>query len=226
MKSLRWLGHSMFLLTSAQGLRIVTDPFGKDVPYPQPDVTADVVTVSHQHSDHNASEVVKGNPVLLEGVSRKVNDFAKVDRTIKDTRFRTVKTFHDSERGSRRGLNAVFVIADAGPIICHLGDLGHVPDDEAVREIGPVDVLLIPVGGYYTIGAVEAWEVVARIKPRVVVPMHYKTAAVGTWPIAPVEEFLKGKDNVRMVGSSEISFDKESLPASTEVFVLEPPSGR
>lgn len=224
MRSLRWFGHSTFLITSDQGLRILTDPFGKDVPYPGIDVTADIVTVSHQHFDHNAAEVVKGNPVVLEGVARKGADFVKVDRTLKDTHFRTVKTFHDPERGVKRGLNAVFVMADASTTVCHLGDLGHVVDEETAREIGPVDILLIPVGGYYTIGASEGWEVVDRLKPRVVIPMHYKTPAIATWPIASVEEFLKGKDRVRRVGGSELSLGEGNLPESTEVFVLEPPA--
>lgn len=226
MKTLKWLGHAAFLLVSDEGLRIVTDPFGKDVPYPAIDVTADVVTVSHQHFDHNASGLVKGNPIVLEGVVSKGAGVARIDRVIRDTRFRTVSSFHDAEHGTRRGPNAVFVIADASTTVCHLGDLGHVPDDEKVREIGPVDVLLVPVGGHYTIGPEEAWAVVSRLKPRVVIPMHYRTRYAESWPIAAVDEFIRGRPGVKKLESSEVAIDRQSLPDATEVVVPEPPASR
>lgn len=223
MRDLKWLGHAAFFLVSDDGLRIVTDPFGKDVPYPEINVEADVVTVSHQHFDHNAVRTVRGNPVVLEGVTSKGTGASKMDRTIRDTRFRTVRTFHDAERGAKRGANAVFVISDESLTVCHLGDLGHLLDEDAVREIGSIDVLLVPVGGYYTIGAAEAWELVNNLKPRVVIPMHHKTNALATWPIASVEDFVRGRSEVRRFGVSAVTLEREKLPETTEVWVLQQP---
>ena len=128
-------------------------------------------------------------------------------------------TFHDPSGGSERGENTVFTFNVDGIQICHLGDLGHVLSRKELTEIGPVDILLAPVGGFFTIDAKEAAQVAESIKPKVLIPMHFKTEKCD-FPIAPVEDFLKGKARVRQTGTSEAAFDKASLPAVMEIVVL------
>lgn len=212
---IEWLGHACFLITSSDGTRILTDPYDPSVGYRDMNVEADVVTVSHDHFDHNYVKGVGGSPEVVEGPGR---------RTAKGIEFLGVGTFHDTSGGAQRGRNTVFVFEVDGLKVCHLGDLGHVLTEEQVREIGEVDVLLIPVGGTFTIGPQEAWRVVEQLKPKVVIPMHFKTPAVGL-PIAPVDDFISGRPNVKRVGASEVEITKEALPAETEVWVLEPSRG-
>lgn len=213
---MRWLGHACFEIRSPGGLRIITDPFASQVPYPFEPVECDVVTVSHEHDDHNAADRVLGDPVVLRGVdpiTRKVN---VIDKKIGDVRFETVRSYHDEAGGKQRGENAIFKITLPKLTVVHLGDLGHGIDRSTAEIIGAVDVLLIPVGGYYTIDAIKALAVVSALAPKVVVPMHYKTEHVSSWPIAGVEEFLRlWSGPVRNVSGDVSLFD---LPEKTEVW--------
>ncbi len=206
MVSLRWFGHACFMIRGSK--TVVTDPFHqRDVGYPTPDVEADIVTVSHDHFDHNKVEVLKGNPKVVRGAG---------EFEVEGVKIKGVKTFHDSSGGRQRGENVVFKIELDGIKFCHLGDLGHVLGDEEVKEIGDVDVLLVPVGGFFTIGPEEASKVVEQLSPKVVVPMHYKTEVID-FPIKPVDEFLKGKENVRRFDTSEVEV---KIPERREIWVL------
>lgn len=206
---IKWLGHACFLLTTTGGVKILTDPFDETVGYPLPAEAPDVVTVSHQHFDHNAVGLVKGKPEVVEGTGA---------RQVKGIAFRGVATFHDKEKGAKRGPNTVFVIEADGVKVCHLGDLGHPLDAAKRQEIGPVDVLLIPVGGTFTIDADEAAALVREMRPRIAVPMHYKTQYL-SFPITPVDDFLKHFSGVRRESVLEVS--PENLPPATSVVVLE-----
>lgn len=205
---IEWLGHACFRIETADGVRILTDPFDEQVGYPVPAVEADIVTVSHQHFDHNAVSVVRGRPrVVQEPGEHRIGGIAVTG----------VSTFHDPEGGAQRGSNIVFVIAADNLRICHLGDLGHRLNQEQLDRIGPVDVLLIPVGGHFTIDAAEAAETVAAVRPRIAVPMHYKTRYMN-FPIKGVEEFTKRFDKVSERPRLEVTPD--NLPEPTEVVVL------
>lgn len=175
-----WYGQSCFLIETP-GKKIITDPFYNQMGYPMPNIASDIVTVSHQHGDHNAVATVPGQPQVVQTTG--VHTFDGISIT-------GIKSFHDQTKGSQRGKNIIFVIQAKGIRICHLGDLGHLLDQPTLKEIGEVDVLLLPVGGYYTIDAGEAKEVAAQINPYVVVPMHYKTEYIRL-PISPVTEFLQ-----------------------------------
>jgi L-ascorbate metabolism protein UlaG (beta-lactamase superfamily) len=141
-------------------------------------------------------------------------------KTVKGISIKGVSTYHDPSEGSERGANTIFTLQIDGIRLCHLGDLGHVLSDKEVAEVGPVDILLIPVGGFFTIDAKEATHVAEQIKPKVLIPMHFKTEKCG-FPIAPVEDFVKGKPAPKRTGSSEMTFDKVSLPKKMEIVVLE-----
>lgn len=212
---IKWLGHAAFLITSSQGVKIITDPyepnaFGGQLAYGAIKDLADIVLVSHDHADHNHTKDLPGSPQIIKGSGSK---------TGKGISFRGVATFHDPSRGKERGENTVFAMEIDGIRVCHLGDLGHVLSQKEVSEIGPVDILITPVGGFYTIDPKEASQVATLLKPKVVIPMHFKTEKCG-FPIAPVEDFLKGKAKVKQAGVSEVSFEKAALPHETEVVVL------
>ena len=210
---IKWLGHASFLITSDDGIRIITDPYitGGDLGYAEITETADIVTVSHDHFDHNNISSVRGSPEVVR----------KGTAGVKGISFRSVSSCHDEEGGKLRGENTIFCFEVSGVGVCHLGDLGHRLSDKQVTEIGPVDVLLIPVGGYFTMDAKDATGVCNRLKPRVVIPMHYKNERC-TFPIAGVDEFLKGKEDVSRPDASEAEFKAGELPASTRIIVLKP----
>lgn len=208
---IEWKGHSSFLLTSVSGVRLLTDPFdGQMVGYSLPQVEAEVVTISHQHGDHNAAHLLPVKPVTIEGVGE--HEAAGII-------IKGVATDHDSERGVKRGANTVFTIKIDELAICHLGDLGHLLTAEQIAAIGPVDALFIPVGGYYTIDAQQAYKVVEQLQPALVFPMHYKLDQRVKLPIAPVDEFIRLYEKVSR--QKTLLVDKASLPKKTEVMVLE-----
>ncbi|MFC2050881.1 MBL fold metallo-hydrolase [Chloroflexota bacterium] len=211
---LKWLGHSCFLITSETGLKIITDPYstGGGINYSPVNETAGVVTVSHDHRDHNNFAAVAGKPEIVTGTGTK---------TAKELQFKGIASHHDKSRGEERGANTIFCFTVDGIDICHLGDLGHDLSQEEIAQIGNVDVLLIPIGGLYTIDAKVASKVVDDLKPKVVAPMHYKTPKCD-FPITSVEDFIAGKKNVNKLNSSETEFKAGKLPETTEIIVLQP----
>lgn len=212
----KWLGHACFLITSDSGLRVVTDPYTPGAfgcNYGPPSETADVITVSHQHQDHNNVKDVKGNPQVVTG--------AGVHK-VKGVEFKGVATSHDEASGSQRGANTVFCFTLDDVRVCHLGDLGHELTAEQASEIGPVDVLLIPTGGNFTIDASAASSIADRLAPKIVIPMHFNNDRCPTFPVATVDEFEKKRKRVRKVDGSEIEVSKGQLPAETETVILRP----
>ena len=207
----KWLGHASFLITADDGTRILTDPFGdySGLRYAPIREAADIVVVSHDHGDHVGANV-GGNPTQVSGPG---------DQKVRGVEFKGLGTYHDTSKGKERGKNTVFSFTVDGIRCCHLGDLGHELSDSEIADIGPVDVLMIPVGGFFTIDAATASAVCARIKPRVAIPMHYKTSKCD-FPISGVEDFLEGKDKVRKVDHSEVELDPRQLPDPTEIMVL------
>jgi L-ascorbate metabolism protein UlaG (beta-lactamase superfamily) len=209
-------GHAAFLITSDQGVKIITDPyesgaFGGQLTYGKIKDQADIVITSHDHADHNDIKSLPGSPQIVKGSGSKA---------VKGIPFKGIPTYHDPSKGSERGTNTIFTFNVDGIQICHLGDLGHILSDKELAEIGPVDLLFIPVGGYFTIDPKEATKVSEQIKPKVLIPMHFKTEKCG-FPIAPVDDFLKGKPNVKRLGKNEVAFDKAALPKQMEIVVLE-----
>ena len=210
----KWLGHACFLLTSRDSLRVITDPYavGGGINYSPINETADIITVSHRHDDHSDVSAVKGKPEVIESDGIK---------TVKGIQFKGIATYHDEAQGEKRGLNTIFCFTIDDMKLCHLGDLGHVLSREQVGEIAAVDILFIPVGGFFTIDASAATQVCTQLGPKVVIPMHFKTAKCA-YPIADVEDFLQGKKHVRRIDNSEVDFEVEKLPVTTEIVQLRP----
>jgi L-ascorbate metabolism protein UlaG (beta-lactamase superfamily) len=211
---IKYLGHSAFVITSEEGLRIVTDPYtrGPSLTYGEITESADIVTVSHEHLDHSNTAAVGGNPQVVKGAGRVV---------VKGIEFNGIASYHDEARGRMRGNNTIFCFDVDGMRVCHLGDLGHLLDDRQILEMGDVDILFIPVGGNFTIDARAASQVCNQLKPAVVIPMHYKTEK-GIPGVSGVDAFIKDKDNVTQLDSSEAEFKREELPPPSRIMVLRP----
>jgi len=205
-----WLGHSCFRIKGSHAT-VITDPYPPDLGYSLGKPTAHIVTVSHQHPGHSYVKGVSGGPKLITGPG---------EYEIRGVLVIGVATFHDADRGRKRGRNTVYIMEVDEVSVCHLGDLGHVLTIEQVEEINNVDVLLLPVGGMSTINAPMAAEVVRRLEPKVVVPMHYKTQAVSR-QLESVERFLREIGVKQLTPQPKLSLTKSSLPASTQVFLLD-----
>ena len=211
---IKWLGHSSFLITSDKGVKIITDPYKPrvDLRYEEVKGPADAVTVSHEHSDHNYTASIEGNPRIIRGVS---------PVEVKGIKFNGFAAFHDDNKGRNRGTNTIFCFEVDGVRVCHLGDLGHNLSDQEVAQIGKVDVLLTPMAGVVTINAEIAAEVGNKLKPKVIIPMHFKNERCN-FLVSTVEDFLKGKKNVTRMDSSEIELVAGKLPAETKIIILKP----
>jgi L-ascorbate metabolism protein UlaG (beta-lactamase superfamily) len=207
-----WVGHACFLI-EAKEARVMTDPFHEDVPYRFLETTVDVVTVSHDHFDHNAIHRVPGRPAVIEATG--VFD-------VHGLHLRGIPSFHDDCGGKERGPNILYTFALEGMTIAHLGDLGTPLDGEQREALADVDVLLVPVGGTYTIDARQAASLIESLpNVRLVIPMHFKTDAIADWPIATVDEFESLMDNARRVGASTVEVTRASLPEQREVWILD-----
>ena len=205
-----WLGHSCFKIKGSHAT-VITDPYSPDLGYSLGKPTAHIVTVSHQHPGHSYVQGIGGGPKLVTRPG---------EYEISGVLIIGIAAFHDKEGGRERGKNTIYLIEVDEVSVCHLGDLGHVLTIEQVEEINNVDVLLLPVGGMSTINAPMAAEVVRRLEPKVVVPMHYKTQAVSR-QLESVERFLKEIGVKQLTPQPKLSLTKSSLPASTQVFLLD-----
>lgn len=221
--TIEWYGHAFLRLTSPEGVRIAMDPFG-DIGYPIPDVEADVVTISHEHGDHNNAGLLRGNPVILRGLTAGGRDWAPIRFTRADVSITSVPVFHDAEQGARRGKNTIVLVEAGGLRVAHLSDIGHVPTDAQFQAMGRVDLLLVPVGGNFSIDGRQAHRILDRLQPRVAIPIHYKTAATARWPIEDERRFVEGYPRVKRLPGSRVVLTPEALPAATEIWVLAPPT--
>lgn len=212
---LAYYGHSSFLLEAADGTRLILDPyrsgaFGGALRYAPIGESADAVIASHAHDDHGATDTIPGQPqVFVHPTEARVGQW----------RITGVAASHDREGGASRGENTLTVLDDGELRVVHLGDLGHILDQATIEALGSVDILLVPVGGHFTIDHDEAAAVVDSLAPRVVIPMHYKTAKVD-FPIGPVEPFLATQKAVRREAGATIELSRASLPSERTTIVL------
>jgi L-ascorbate metabolism protein UlaG (beta-lactamase superfamily) len=223
--TIRWHGQSFFEIRTNAGTRIVIDPHAIEEFGRVKDLTADLVICSHRHSDHTRLDVIK------DGTDdKKVEKIYGVDgdqvgkqkwveikeKKFKDVTITTVGTYHDEMQGLKRGLNAVIILEFDDLRVVHLGDLGHTLSDGQLKRIGKVDVLMIPVGGIYTLNGFDAKDVVEQLKPtRYILPMHYGTPNYNV--LLTAEEFLEGQKNVEKSKSNELVIDPSSKPEKQPV---------
>ena len=202
-----YFGHSSFLVETAGGVRVILDPyrhgaFNGAVGYAAIDEPADVVVASHDHDDHGACDTIPGDPIVL---------LHPAGESVRSLKITGVDVAHDESGGSERGKNTIAILDDGDIRLVHLGDLGHTLDPATVEALGRVDVLLIPVGGFFTIDHQEAAAVVEALDPRIVIPMHFKTDKV-EFPIAGVEPFLATQDAVERSDSPALEVTRATLP--------------
>lgn len=212
---IKFLAHASFLVTTNNNTKIIFDPyksqsFSGSLGYKPIKEEADIVLVSHQHDDHNGILEVLGKPEVIKDTGI---------WTVKDIKITGITAYHDSQRGKARGQNIIFVVDTDGLRIAHLGDLGHSLNKEEIAQLGQIDILFSPVGGFFTIDAKVATEVFKSLNPKILIPMHYKTQVLN-FPIATVDEFIKDKKNVKKIDSSEIEINKNTLPKTPEIWVL------
>lgn len=209
---IEYLGHSCFKLTESTGTSIVCDPYDSDVGFEMDAVNADAVTVSHGHYDHNNVKAVGGNPVIIDKECSYDLPGVEID---------AIKSFHDRQRGKKRGENLIFKFRMDGIDVCHLGDLGEDCSSELIDLLLPVNVLLIPVGGTYTITAEMAKEYVDRIMPDIVIPMHYKSKDCKL-DISKVEDFteLFDAESVEEIDGDKLELMRSDFNGETKVIVL------
>lgn len=233
---IRWHGQSFFEIISTKGTRIVTDPHAIEA-YGRPMVQADLVLMSHFHNDHTRTDVITNIKDAKQINALKKTDGGRqtwniIDEKFKDVHIQTVGTFHDDMAGTQRGKNGVFVLDVDGLRIVHLGDLGHLLRREQLRKIGKVadkprqrrsiDVLMVPVGGVYTINGLDAQKVVAQLKPtRYILPMHYGTRVYTD--LLDLTYFLdeqKMGEVKRFPRSNEIAIDPKSKPPQQPIVAI------
>lgn len=209
---IEYLGHSCFKLTESTGTSVVCDPYGEEVGYGVPKVSADAVTVSHHHFDHDCVKAVGGAGTVIDAEGSYELPGVDIDG---------LKSYHDEVGGSKRGGNVIFKFRMDGIDVCHMGDLGEECTSELIDRILPVNVLMIPVGGNYTIDAEMAKEYVDRIMPDIVIPMHYRAKGCKI-DIDKVEEFtdLFDGDSVEEIEEGELELMRSDLRGDTKVIVL------
>ncbi len=209
-----YIGHSCFKLKGKE-LSLVIDPYDPKIGYKLPKLEADVVLSSHDHFDHSNASGITGSRMYIDSPG---------EYEISNAFISGYPTFHDDKNGSLRGKNIIYTIDIDGFTILHLGDLGHELSDSTLENIGQVDVLMIPVGGFYTIDAETAAKVISSIEPGIVLPMHYKTAdGTGVDKIEGLDKFLEemGAEDVKKMDKLKIN-SRADISEETEVIVLSP----
>jgi len=212
-----WQGQSCFKIqdkAGSDGITVTTDPFDKTLGLKVPNFESDIVTISHDHFDHNNAKALRGDPFV-------VNSAGEFD--IKGVMVEGIKSYHDDKKGAERGDNIIFRIEMDGITVTHLGDLGHTLESEHLDRLEGTDILLIPVGGNYTIDPKKAAEIVNQIEPRIVIPMHYKVKGLKTdvCKVGNEEAFIKelGIDPTK---EDKLKISKRDLPQEeTELIILD-----
>jgi L-ascorbate metabolism protein UlaG (beta-lactamase superfamily) len=209
---LTYLGHSCFKIqdkTTSDGVTVLTDPYDKSVGLRAPSLEADIVTISHDHADHNNKGAVRNTPFVVDTAG---------EYDVKGILIEGTDSFHDEKNGAERGHNIIFRFTVDDVSIVHLGDLGHILDTKQLEHLSGADILLVPVGGKYTLDAKKAVEVVSQIEPRIVIPMHYKTEGIKL-EIDGVEKFIK-ELGLKPRYEDKLKISKKELPVEDMELVV------
>jgi len=210
---IKYLSHSSFLIKTKDA-KLVMDPFDpKFIGLKFSKQEADIVTISHDHKDHSYTDLIEGEPLILTWPGQ----FEK-----KGIRIWGFSSFHDKVEGKERGENIMYKLESEGISILHCGDLGMIPSDDQIEEIGDVDVLLVPVGGKYTITAEEAIHLIKKVEPAIVIPMHYGRPEIAVEGLAPLDDFLSkmGGDRIEPLEKLVVKKEDFALDAAMRVVVL------
>src|SRR2546426_7686516 len=213
--TIEFFGHNFFQITSSKGTKIITDPVAPGF-YPTPEVAPHAVTVGREHPNHNYVELAKGKPIILRGLGNYGAEWNKISTTVRDILVYTVPVYQQQFGNALKGAAFVF---DLGTIcVAHLGDLSHKLTPEQIKAFGKVDVVMIPIGGTFTMPPDTAREVLQQLKPKIAIPMHYRE------DMSLLGMFLTGLKSRRLPGNT-LAVTKSALPPPTEIVVLTPPGG-
>jgi L-ascorbate metabolism protein UlaG (beta-lactamase superfamily) len=213
---IQWFGQACFCVTSQTGLKLITDPYQTGLSprflYAPVDASADIVTVSHSHSDHDNISAVSGNPVVVRapGVT-----------SVKGLEINGILTYHDKVKGAELGANIIFTFQMDGLRLAHLGDLAHPLDSDQIAELQGTDILFVPAGGGNPQDFQDVIHLWQQLKPRIVIPMHFSTVHCLSQKYK-AEDLLRLVPNSKIIADSQISITKDNLPASTQMFILDP----
>jgi len=212
---IQYFGHNFFQITTSKGTRIITDPLAPGM-YPTPDVWPHVVTVGREHPNHNYVELAHGNPIILRGLSNYGAEWNRISINVRDVFIYDLPVYQQAFGNALKGAAFIF---DLGPLcIAHLGDLSHTLTPEQLKQMGRIDIALIPIGGVFTMPPDTAREVLAQIKPKIAIPMHYRDNA------HILDAFVQGLAT-RHANSDTLVVSKATLPKTTEIVVLRPKGG-
>lgn len=211
--SIQWYGHSSFGISDAEGIAIVTDPYAEGIGYTFPKVSTKLLTLSHDHFDHN-------NTAALEKYSQCIKETGSFNA--QDIKVTGIASFHDEEMGAQRGPNTIYTYEFNKIRICHLGDLGHLLNNEQITAIGKVDILMIPVGGLYTIDPQNAAKVIEQLNPKIVIPMHYKTDVLPEefGPVEKIDSFTSIMKGWKIEKPSTLEISKTKLNKLKEKTII------
>jgi L-ascorbate metabolism protein UlaG (beta-lactamase superfamily) len=214
---IEWFGHACFGITNLEGLKIITDPYESGlhgiINYGAIDESADIVTVSHEHGDHNYLPALIGNPAVVRGTG-----------TIqaRGMEFRGIEAYHHEERGAKSGPNTVFTFVVDGVRVAHLGDLGHTLSSEQLGELKDTDVLLAPTGGppasLELEEMIELWE---KLRPKIVIPMHFRSDKC-SFPKYDIHDLIRLRPGAKKIGASFIDISSNDLPDPIQITILDP----
>ncbi len=213
-----WHGQSCFQISSSQGknnkVSIVIDPFDKETGLRVPKLQADIVLVSHDHHDHNNIGAVSEDPFVIKGPG---------EYDIKGAFIQGITGFHDDSQGSQRGSSTIYTINTEELRICHLGDLGQKElSSEQLDIINEVDILMIPIGGTYTIDANEAAKIIAQIEPKIIIPMHYHIPKLKI-KLDSADKFLKTMGIKKLEPLPRLTIKKKELSSEeAKIILLQP----
>jgi L-ascorbate metabolism protein UlaG (beta-lactamase superfamily) len=211
--TIQYFGHNFFLITTSKGTRIVADPLGPGW-YPNPNVAADVVTVGKEMFNHNAVQIVLGNPLVLRGLKNYGADWNMINTSVKDTFIYSVPIHQNAE--SIQGIHGAAFVYDLGLLcIAHLGDLSQKLNEQQIKAFGKVDIALTPIGGGRTMGPDLAKEVLAQLKPKIAIPMHHRDSPY------LIKQFTAGM-KAQLLNTDTLAVSKDALPSPTEIRVLQP----
>ncbi|HYT34518.1 MAG TPA: MBL fold metallo-hydrolase [Ktedonobacteraceae bacterium] len=207
-----WLGHSCFQLRG-KNVTLITDPFSPQPGYSLGKVNAPIVTISHNHDGHNYAPGVGGDPRVVRGPG---------EYEISDVLITGVASYHDTKHGQELGRNTIYIIHIDDLVICHLGDLGHILQEEQLEEVADADILLVPIGGHHTINATQAAEVISQVEPHIIIPMHYRTSALEGQrdTLDPLDKFCREMGVDMMNTQPKLVVTRNTLPAETQVVIL------
>ncbi len=207
--NITWYGQSCFKITtqskkkSRESVSLVVDPFSEKIGLKLPKMEADIVLITHSHDDHSNKDFFKKETFVIDSPG---------EYELRDIFIEGISSFHDKEKGKERGLNTIYTIETEEIRICHMGDFGQEElEDDQLKKIGEIDILMLPVGGVYTINGQEAKKIISQIEPRIVIPMHYKVPGLKI-DLNELESFLKAMGEKKATSQEKLSLQKKNLP--------------